>query len=134
MSRTIAIVKLIESIHYDEYDSYTEIVAGGITDWEEVDDERYKLLCKAAKAAKDYSWDTQFEVIERLKNDSVEIVNTVDQYIAMVNEKEAKAKAAKAAREAKAAKTRQAKLMKDKESRKRLLAELQAEFAPTATK
>lgn len=120
----VAIIKVVD--HYYNYGDDYDTIAQSISDWEEVDEETFKLLRDASSYSTHSS--NRFYVIERLKTDSPAVINTVSAYVEYLRkQKEAKEKA-EAERKAKAEARRLKKLAKDETARLALFEQLQKEF------
>lgn len=120
----VAIIKVVD--HYYNYGDDYDTIARSISDWEEVDEETFKLLLDASSYSTHSS--NRFYVIERLKTDSPAVINTVSAYVEYLRkQKEAKEKA-EAERKAKAEARRLKKLAKDETARLALFEQLQKEF------
>lgn len=122
----VAIVRVVDQ-YYNDGDGY-DTVAQSISDWEEVDNETFKLLKQASTYRADYVNDNRFIVLERLKTDSPTVINTVDAYVKHVAKQKAAQEAAAATRQATAEDRRLKKLAKDEKARLALFEKLQKEF------
>lgn len=119
----VAIVKAVE--HYYNYGDDYDMVAQSISEWEEVDEESFKLLKNASTYG---DGDSRFIVLERLKTDSPPVINTVSAYVKHIAKQKAAQEAAAATRKATADARRLKKLAKDEKARLALFEQLQAEF------
>lgn len=119
----VAIVRFVDRYYNygDDYDTFVH----SITDWEEVDDETFKLLQGASSF---YNDGMRFMVVERLTTKSPVVVNTVAAYVKHLQQQKEAAEKAAAEREAKAAERRLKKLAKDEAARRQLFEQLQREF------
>lgn len=122
--KQIAIITVTETIN--EYDSH-DLIATSITDWDEVSDEEYILICNAAKKSYGGYGKTKFIVLTRCSKE--DIATTVKQYVAREakNEKEReKYRKEQAEKKAKAdAKKAEKKKLKEKEEFERLKAKFE---------
>jgi len=98
-------------------------IAKSITEWTEVSDEDFKLLCNAA--LRGYN---DFIVICRPDNEKEVILKTVADFIAREAKVQKEIEKEKRAKEEKKRLKSMAKTEKDKEKRKQLLEELKKEF------
>lgn len=119
MAHKIAIIKQ-RDIFYN-YGDDRETIINSITSWEEVSDEEFKLLEKAA-------YRFEFVVIEQPIDTKTFIAKTISDYVAMVKEEQAKEEKAKKARAEAALKRKHAKELKDKESKLALFNQLKSEL------
>lgn len=122
----VAIVKLVD--HYYNYGDDYDTIAQTISEWEEVDEETFKLLKNASTYRANYADDNRFIVLERLKTDSPAVINTVSAYVKHIAKQKAAQEKAEAERKAKADERRLKKLAKDEKARLELFEKLQAEF------
>ena len=120
----VAIVKFVD--HYYNYGDDYDTMIQSISDWEEVDDETFKLL-QGASAYTSHSTNS-FIVLERLHVDHPVIVNSVKAYVKYLTEQKAAKEKEEAARKAKADERRLKKLAKDEKARRELFEQLQSEF------
>lgn len=119
MAHKIAIIKQ-RDIFYN-YGDDREAIINSITSWEEVSDEEFDLLEKAA-------YRFEFVVIEQPIDTKTFIAKTISDYVAMVKEEQAKEEKAKKARAEAALKRKHAKELKDKESKLALFNQLKSEL------
>lgn len=119
----VAIVKVVD--HYYNYGDDYDTVAQSISEWEEVDEEAFKLL-KSASAYQNQG--DRFIVLERLKTDSPSVINSVSAYVKHLAKAKADMEKAEKERKAKAEERRLKKLAKDEKARLELYEKLQAEF------
>lgn len=122
----VAIVKVVD--HYYNYGDDYDTVAQSISEWEEVDEEAFKLLKSASAYRTNYGDDNRFIVLERLKTDSPTVINTVSAYVKHLKEQKDAKEKAEAERKAKADERRLKKLAKDEKARLALFEQLQKEF------
>lgn len=131
--RKIAIIttrEFYESTYYDDYDMRK--VIDTITDWEEVDDKTYEILQNSA-------YENNFKILEQPVDQGAFIAKTVKDYLHKIELRkiqEAKRKEEEEAKKALAAEKRKAKqlakLIKDQESERALLAQLIAKHPDMA--
>ena len=117
--RKIAIIKTGDSC-YSRYED-DSLLIDRITDFQEVDDETYKLLTQARA---DYTLGFTFDIIEVPLDQKQCILDTVDAYKAKIEKVRAEAKAAQEKAEQKKAKDRALNKAKQEAKEKELLAKL----------
>lgn len=116
--RKIAIIFTTES--YGSDDDIRRVVES-ITDWTEVSEDDFKVL-------QNESWRGKFQVLERPLNDGEFVKKTVADHIKAAKQEKERQAAEKAVREQKALERKHKKELKDKESKLKLLKQLQEEF------
>ncbi len=126
--RKIAIIKTREFSDYHDYDSYcSHKIIDSITDWDEVEEEDYKVLVTMGPRL-------GFAILERPLDTSGFIAKTISDYKSMVRAEEKRVAEEKQAREDAALARKMKKELKDKSSKEKMLKKLVDELGPEAVK
>ena len=127
MTHKIAIISLRNVSYSHDYDNYGDIlIANSITDWEEVTDQEYDLLHRAAGRL------GTFHVVEQIQDQKTFIAKTIEDYRRLVQSEADKMAADKKKREEAALARKLKRDLKDKESKLELFKKLQKELGPEA--
>ena len=121
MSHKIAIITTRDI--FSNYGEDHSVIVDSISDWQEVSHEDYALLCKAQ--ARTYG---AFHIIEQPTDTPKFIARTIADYLKLAAEDEKKAAEGKVKREKASIERKHKKELKDKESKLKLLKQLQEEL------
>jgi len=122
MTHKIAIIKTREFSDYSDYDQYViHRIAESITDWTEVSDEDFRLLCNASNR-------NNFMVLEQPVDTKSFIAKTVAEYTALVRAEEVRLAEEKRKSQEAALQRKLKKELRETKTKKALYEKLKEEF------